>query len=181
MLSTGMDRGEGESTTTARARKRYIPHQRTLFYRTFKCFVFFAGWNQLLSRIILRSRRMKHRTSLSRRAFVNWIVSLTHHGRSAYMSLSSLLNDRMLIHFSAADAFDVHIDGFRDISLPWSLAYFLWDTIDMPRTGAGHTRLNMLHHLGALLGSSIVMFTVSFLYAFGHRQPSANTFYEPVF
>ena len=101
---------------------------------------------------------------MKRATIVNWMVSLTHHIRSAYMSLSSLLNQKALVNFSIENSIDFQIEGFVEESLPWSLAYFLWDSVDMPLSGAGYTHSNMIHHIGASLGTLIVMLTVSYEY-----------------
>ncbi len=95
----------------------------------------------------------------TRAKLVNWSVSLVHALLSSYYSVSSLFEDPSLLNFDNRHTVDYVIKDFRELSLPWSLGYFLWDAIDMPLSGAGLSATNMIHHAIASGGAVFVMAT----------------------
>ena len=147
--------------TGRETRKGDLPEDASALYRkAFMNFLFFAALNKSLSYAFTWTCESASRFSEGTAAkLVNWTVSLVHALRSSHHSIASLVEDPSLLSFDERHTVDYAIKGFREVSLPWSLGYFLWDAIDMPLSGAGFSVTNLMHHAVASAGAVFVMAT----------------------
>ena len=152
----------------------------SIFRRAVSYFCGFATANMVLK---LACKYLVFGDKKKYSSLVNWCISFFHSIYASYLSVKAFfsLNNKELLHevfikYKHSNFTSYKIEGFRDQLLPWTLAYFCWDLIDMPISGAGFTASNTLHHVFGAMGAMLVIaYGKCQLFAFSALFAEINT------